>query len=86
MREEITPARRLPPQLREIILRKPDQQEAGLAGEVLLRSAAQLMCGGEMDEAVPVIHRRALEPARVHRLAPFGLGQNLLENSHARPA
>ena len=86
MREQVTPARRLPLEVGEIAFREAHQHEVRLAGEMPGRRLPYLVGGGEVDEAVLQVHRRAVEPALRHGVPPFGITKYLVEESHgSRP-
>ena len=82
MREQIPPARWFPPQLFEIALGKGHQHEVVLAGKMPRRRLAHLVAGGQVDEAIGMVHGGAFENAVPDGSLPSVSRQYLVEESH----
>jgi hypothetical protein len=68
----------------ECILGESHQHQPLAPGEMARRRLAQLVRGGEVDEAVLQVHRGAFENALAGGIAPFSGGEDLVEQSHGR--
>ncbi len=83
MRKQRAAARGLPFQGRaEAVGGEGDQQQVGLPGEMLRGGLADLTGGGEVDEAVGEIDRRAGEDACRLCCAPGRLRNDLVDAHH----
>jgi len=84
MRKQRAAARRLPFQLvAERVGVDRDQHQVALPGKPFRRGFGSLLGGGEMDEAVLMVSRRAAIAAFAFGFAPFGSGADFVDRVHA---
>ena len=82
MREQVTPARRLPFQILEIGLGESNEHQILLAGEMTRRRFPRLVGGGKMNEAIRVVHGRTTEHTITQGILPRAVRENFVEESH----
>jgi hypothetical protein len=82
MREQVTPARGFPSEILEIALGEGDEHKVLLAGKMPGRRLPRLMCGGQVNESVDMIHGGAPEKAVAQGILPRVTLEDLVKESH----